>query len=263
MMQWTVNTWNEFRNVWDGVHNFLMAGECVPMAFEFPPLMQIIDEMRRDEEARIGSGVKGQTLLMDNIAEQFRALPVEQAIHSSFSLAHFHLSKFDVPGGFLHGFKEQVLDTWQEALRAAGFSWERCYPIIFISGPQCATNYHMDFSHVLAWQIYGHKRFCGLKSPGRWAPWRTRVNYTPGNFEKPAELSEEDALIYPMKSGDVLWNALLTPHWVEASDEAAMSINISHGGLRLEGRLCPFEQELEMYRETNPDVAPQKTKGTY
>ena len=40
MMQWTVKTWNEFRDVWDGVHSFLMA-------FEFPPLMQIIDEIRR------------------------------------------------------------------------------------------------------------------------------------------------------------------------------------------------------------------------
>lgn len=262
-MQWTVETWDEFRDVWDGVHNFAMAGECVPAAFNFPPLPAIIDEMRRDELANIGSGVKGRALLSDDIAERFRALPIEEAVQSSFSLAHYRLSNFDKPGGFLHGFKDRVLDPWQDALRAAGFSWERCYPIIFISGPNCATNYHMDFSHVVACQIYGRKRFCGLKSPDRWAPWKTRIQYSPQNFQKPEAITEADTLAYPMLPGDVVWNALLTPHWVEASDQAAMSINFSHGGLRLDGRLCPFEQELEDYRAARPGAAPKKFQAQY
>lgn len=262
-MQWTVDTWDEFRDVWDGVHNFLMAGESAPLAFDFAPLAQIVDEIRNDEEARIGSGAKGRTLLQDDIASQFRALPIEQTLASPFSLAHFRLSRFDKPGGFLHGFKEQVLDRWQDALRNAGFSWDRCYPIIFISGPECATNYHMDFSHVAAWQIYGSKRFCGLKSPGRWAPWRTRMAYSPQNFSKPEAITEADALPYQMNPGDVLWNALLTPHWVEASNAAAMSVNISHGGLRLNGRLCPFEQELEDHRAANPENTPKKFSAQY
>ena len=29
----TVRTWDEFRQRWDGVHNFLLADACVPFAF--------------------------------------------------------------------------------------------------------------------------------------------------------------------------------------------------------------------------------------
>ena len=254
-MQRTVTTWEEFCDAWDGVHNFLMADECVPFSFDMPPLERVISEMRDDPKARITSGVKGKTLLLEDIAEQFRATPVEEVLTQPFGLAHFELSVFDHPGKFLHGFTQQVLDPWQAALKKAGFTFDRCNPIIFISGPQSATNYHMDFSHVLAWQIYGQKRFCGLKAPGRWAPWRARVVYTPSNFERPQELQKSAELCYDMPPGSVLWNALLTPHWVEAGNEAAMSVNISHGGLRLHGRLCPFERELEDYREASPTLS--------
>jgi hypothetical protein len=257
-MQRTVTTWEEFCDAWDGVHNFLMADECVPFSFDMPPLERVVEEMRADPQARITSGMKGKTIVLEDVAEQFRATPVEQALTRPFGLAHFQLSFFDHPGGFLHGFTQQVMEPWQAALKNAGFTFERCYPIIFISGPQSATNYHMDFSHVLAWQIYGKKRFCGLKAPGRWAPWRIRVNYTPGDFERPGALQKSDELCYDMPPGCVLWNAFLTPHWVEAGDEAAMSINISHGGLRLHGRLCPFEQELEEYRAISPDIIQNK-----
>jgi hypothetical protein len=66
-------------------------------------------------------------------------------------------------------------------------------------------------------------------------------------------MSEQDELSYLMQPGDVLWNAFLTPHWVEASDSVTYSINISHGGLRLNGELCRHEQELEDWRAQNPD----------
>lgn len=247
-MQRTVTTWEEFCDAWDGIHNFLMAGECVPFSFAMPPLDRVVSEMRDDPNARITAGLKRKALVLEDVAEQFRATPVEQALTKPFALAHFQLSVFDRPGGFLCGFNEQVMEPWQAALKQAGFTFERCYPIIFISGPQAVTNYHMDFSHVLAWQVYGHKRFCGLKAPGQWAPWRVRVNYSPDSFERPSQLQESDHLCYEMPPGSVLWNTFLTPHWVEAGDEAALSINISHGGLRLNGRLCPFEWELEEYR---------------
>jgi hypothetical protein len=263
-MQWTVSTWNEFRDAWDGVHNFLLAGECVPFAdFEVPPLDRVVAELREDAEARITPGLKGPTLRMESTADAFRALPIDRALASPFSLAHFKLSNFDRPGGVLHGIREHVLEPWQAALRDAGFTFDRCYPIVFISGPQCASNYHMDFSHVLAWQVYGTKRFCGLKSPGRWAPWRARVTYDYNRFTRPSGIGEDDTLAYVMRPGDALWNVLLTPHWVEASDEPAMSINLSHGGLRLHGRLCPFERELEEYQAAHPAEAPAKVEGKY
>lgn len=262
-MQWTVHTWAEFQQCWDGVHNFLMAGECVPFAFDFPPIDRVVDEMRRDPQVRLHSGEKSDTLLSHDIAERFRATPIEEALKAPFSLSHFKLSLFDKPGAFLHGFEKRVLDPWREALKRNGFTFERCYPIIFISGIDSATNYHMDFSQVLAWQIHGRKRFCGLKSPGRWAPHDVRIAYKSENFKRPAELTEDDALCYDMKPGDVLWNQILTPHWVEASEGVAMSVNLSHGGLRLHGRLCPFERELEDYRAAQPDTAPKKFNATY
>ena len=265
-MHRTVTTWDEFRDAWDGALNFLMDGEVVPFAdFELPPLDRIVSEVRDHPEARIGPGTKDAVIRLEDASAAFRALPIERALESSFSLAHFHLSALDHPGAALHGIKERVLDPWQDALRENGFTFERCYPIVFISGRDSASNYHMDFSHVIAWQVYGRKRFCGLRDPNRWAPWRTRVTYKFGELQRPPEVtSEEHALAYEMNPGDVLWNALLTPHWVESMDaEPAMSINLSHGGLRLNGRLCPFEQDLVDYQAANPETAPEKIKAAY
>jgi len=240
-MHRTVDTWSEFRDAWDGVINFRLTGECVPFAFDLPPLADIVDTIRHDAEARTVRGGKGVQLDLDDIGPAFRQLPIEDALHSQFQLAHFKLERFY--DGLLQGFEEQVLEPWRQGLAAAGFTWERCYPIIFISGPGCATNYHMDGSHVLAWQRYGTKLFSGLKDPDRWAPFETRMQFGPG-IVQPDGLTPNDALTYEMAPGDVLWNQLLTPHWVEASDEPAMSINLSHGGLRLNGELCRNEREL-------------------
>jgi hypothetical protein len=261
-MHFTVSTWSELRDAWHGVHNFRMAGECVPFSFDLPPLADVIDIIRRDPEARILRGGKGDRLDMESIADEFRALPLEDAVHSQFQLSHFNLPRFYEPGQFLHGFEEQVMGPWRQALTAAGFTWTRCYPIIFISGAGCASNYHMDGSHVVAWQRYGTKNFCGLKDPDRWAPREIRMQYGPG-IVRPDTITPDDALAYLMQPGDVLWNQLLTPHWVEASDEPAMSINLSHGGLRLDGELCRNERELEAWRaqQNVPDPLDNKKES--
>jgi hypothetical protein len=52
-----------------------------------------------------------------------------------------------------------------------------------------------------------------------------------------------------MKPGDVLWNALLTPHWVNATSEPALSLNFSLRGLRRNGKLCRHEQEFLDWQE--------------
>jgi len=258
-----VTTWAQFQQRWGGPHNFLMGGACVPMSFEFPAIDRIVDEMRQEHDAQIGTGKVGDRLLKDEYAGTFRAMPIEKAMDSGFSLAHFKLGCFDAPERFLHGFKDRVLTPWQEALAEAGYTWDRCYPIIFISGKRCATNYHMDYSHVMAWQIHGTKRFCGLNDPDRWAPAAMRLNYKPYEFAKPTVLTERDAMCFTMRPGDALWNVLLTPHWVEASDEVAMSVNISHGGLRLRGALSPNEAELVEHRKNEPGAAPNPVKGGY
>ena len=259
----TLTTWEEFRENWDGVVNFMMAKECIPFAFDLPPIDRIVEEVRLDPQSNITPGTKGDIRLYNDTKEEFLKLPIDTAMKSSFGMVHYRLSEFDAPGKFLHGFKTKVLDAWQDVMRAQGFTWTRCYPIIFISGPGCATNYHMDFSNVVAWQRYGTKKFFGLKDPARWEAKNARVAYKAEAITKPAQIKPEDTLCYEMHPGDVLWNCLLTPHWVEASDEVAMSFNISHGGLRLHGKLCPFEQELEDYRKANPETAPAPVKGVY
>ena len=247
----TVSDWDTLKHHWSGVHNFLMEGPCVPFKFALPPIAEIIDQLRRDPDTRITSGIPGPKIDLEDTSKRFLALPLDQALKSRFSLAHFKLENFYGPNAFLHNFEAQVMDPWRQALTDQGFTWTRCYPIVFISGPGCATNYHMDFSHVIAWQVYGTKRFIGLKDPQRWAPYQTRVTYRPEGYQPPAGLSPEDGLSYLMQPGDVLWNILLTPHWVETPDGIGMSINLSHGGLRLNGTLSPFEAELEEWRQTS------------
>jgi hypothetical protein len=243
----TASSWSEVSNLWDGVINFLMVDECVPNSFEMPTIEQVIDEIRMDPDARIVPGTKGDQLILSENPEEFRKVPIGETIHMQFQMSHFKLPNFYGPGQLFHKFEEQVMDPWREALKKAGFTWTRCYPIIFISGPGAATNYHMDRSHVIAWQRHGTKQFIGLKDPDRWAPFEERM-LPGGEMVRPANIAEEDTLPYEMKPGDVLWNALLTPHWVEATDHVTYSINLSHGGLRLDGRLCGNEQELEDFK---------------
>jgi len=78
---------------------------------------------------------------------------------------------------------------------------------------------------------------------------------------RPAELTDADALCFNMGPGDVLWNALLTPHWVEAGDEVALSVNISHSGVRYHGRLFRFEQELVDYRREQAELEAKVAKA--
>ena len=261
-MKTTVSTLADFKKHWAGPLNFLMEGECVPFEFDLPPLEEVVDLLRRDSDTNIGSGRKGDKILLDSIAADFRAMPLDKAVASSFSIAHYSLGRFDVPGKFLHGFERRVLDPWRNTLKAQGFSFDRCYPIIFISGRNCATNYHMDFSHVMAWQIYGTKQFCGLTNPNGRTTSDERVKYKAGETSKPADLRADEVLCYEMNPGAVLWNVLLTPHWVDASDSVAMSMNLSHGGVRLDGKLSPNEEELEVYRKSQ-GLTPPAVAGKY
>ena len=139
-----------------------------------------------------------------------------------FGLSHFKLTNFTSRGDLFAGLWKDVMEPWQSFLGRAGFTWYRCYPIVFISGAHVPGRYHMDVSHVVAWQIHGTKVFNGLVDPYRWAPleraadpeWRS-------GMVKPAGLTSADVLSYAMPPGTLLWNQLLTPHWVDAADTVA------------------------------------------
>ena len=59
-----------------------------------------------------------------------------------------------------------------------------------------------------------------------------------------------------------VWNHLLTPHWVD-SFALTLNVNISHGGLRLRGRLCRYEAALyaNMAKGRRNDMGQAKTSS--
>ena len=68
----------------------------------------------------------------------------------------------------------------------------------------------------------------------------------PENFTSTyARASPARAKVPVLEVGDdvLLWNHLLTPHWVDAP-ELTFGIIFSHGCLRHNGRLCRYEQYL-------------------
>jgi len=64
---------------------------------------------------------------------------------------------------------------------------------VFISGARDVGSFHHDVSHVVAWQIEGHKRFCGLRCPSTLHPESERRKHGQ-TVSPPAELTEADVL---------------------------------------------------------------------
>lgn len=256
-------TWGGAADMFPSEQNFMLSGECLAgwaSAFRFPSGAAIVDVLRNHSGARITTGQPRKTLDSLDLgtdteglafAEQFRAAPLDQVLSEPFALAHFGLEAFDIPGGLLEGLRAQLVEPWAVALQSAGFTFHRCYPILFITntGGKCAdTSYHMDKSNVVACQVHGRKRWTWLREPSKWADQETRLTHTAGQLQRPDELTEDDTVVAEMGPGDCLFNKLLTPHWVEGvGDEVAVSLNISHGGLALNGKLMRNEDELMQY----------------
>src|SRR5688572_21131532 len=121
----TFNNWDEFKEHWSQFVNFRLEGECKFSAFKFPSIAQVVEEVRTDPDSRIWRGAKGTSLDKTDIAEQFRALPLAEAMESNFQMSHFKLWNFYGEGRLLHGFEENVLVPWLDRLRAIGFTYER------------------------------------------------------------------------------------------------------------------------------------------
>jgi hypothetical protein len=66
----------------------------------------------------------------------------------------------------------------------------------------------------------------------------------------PENITPDDVIECEMQPGDVLWNVMLTPHWVYSLDEPSYSFNLTHFDFRCDGDLSPVEEEVvEIRRE--------------
>jgi hypothetical protein len=255
----TIATWDEFRQKWKGGQNILLRGEVFPYTYASPPLSQVIDAVRQNERARIVTGRRAErpeaTSMTSSTYLEFRDLPIEEAVRAPVQLSHFEVNEFTAPGQVLEGLKE-MFDDWYATLAAHGFSCTATQRAMFLSGPHSHTNYHIDGSYVLAWQILGRKRFCFTKDPERWCNREMRRQYS-GRYDlmvRPADLTSDDIIEVEMQPGDVLWNSMMTPHWVYSLDETSYSLNLVHVGLRCDGELSAMGHELEQIRREREAV---------
>lgn len=256
MFPFTARTHEDFLTVWNGRRNFLIGPELIAFNTPMPPREEIVDILRRDPESRVQFLGMEDGAEKEALIEMFRTAPLEQIVNLPFSLANFFLHNFYEPGGFLRDFQKDVMIPWRSFLSSMGLTWQRCYPIFFISGKNSSSTYHVDVSHVLAWQIHGVKVFNGFRDPENHAGVQHIVdNRNEYRVEIPPDFDPDLILTYRMDPGDILWNQLLTPHWVDSEDEIAVSVNISHGGIAYQKTFCPNEQILRKRWEEHPEEA--------
>ncbi len=249
----TVTRWSDFRRKWLARQNFLLGGEVFPFRFTPPPLAEVMEAVRRNERARIVTGRPADrpeaTTVSSSTYLDFRDLPIEEAVRAPVQLSHFELGEFTGRGQVFEGLGD-IFERWYASLSSHGFSWSQSQRAMFLSGPHSHTNYHFDSSHVLAWQVHGRKRFCFTKDPERWCGANVRRQQADRYdlMTRPAGLGADDIVEVEMHPGDMLWNVMLTPHWVYSLDETAYSINVTHFDLRCDGLLSPTGRELEDIR---------------
>jgi len=231
-----------FKHKWSGVNNFKFKNPNHIFNFEFPEITKIIDILRKDNEVKIFSGEK-RNKLNRRINIHLKKISLEKLCDNKFQLSHFNLNKYFKKNEFLFNFDKIVLNQWKLLLKNNGFTWDRCYPIIFISGKKSFTNYHIDYSHVLAWQIFGEKNFFSIKNQKKYISIEERI--LSKNIKVPSFLKKSDIIKHQNTPGDLLWNCFLTPHWIESGNEIALSLNISHGGLRYNHKLCFYENIIK------------------
>ena len=254
----TARTVEQFLAHWHDTRNFLLGPDLISFALQLPSAEQLVDILRTDDKSSINFFGATDESEAEALRQRFRTGPLEQVIDLPFNLAHFDLQRWFGTGQFLTDFQRQVMIPWRTFLSAAGLTFMRCYPIIFISGKRRSSRYHVDNSHVLAWQTHGVKTFHGFKDPEKYAPIQDVVDNRTAYASDlpPAGIVAADLLSYRMEPGALLWNQLQTPHWVTGTDdEIAVSINISHGGVQHQGQFCPNEQALRRRWKDHPAEA--------
>ncbi len=252
----TARTPEDFLSVWSDRRNFLIGPKLIAFDTPMPSAEEIVDILRKNPDSRVQFLGMDDGDEKDKLIEKFKTAPLEEIVDLPFSLANFFLHNFYGKGGFLHDFQKDVMIPWRTFLSSVGLTWQRCYPIFFISGKNCSSTYHVDVSHVVAWQVHGVKVFNGFGDPEGHAAVQDIVdNRGDYRVEVPPGFDPDLILTYRMEPGDILWNQLLTPHWVDSEDEMAVSLNISHGGIAYQKEFCPNEQILRKRWEDHPEEA--------
>ena len=211
-----------------------VCGEVFPFSIEPPSLRDVIAQARREPQARIATGRRGENLLacLQDYREAFCQLPLDAALRAPVHLTLFDLGALAQPGGALHRILEEVYHPLLRLWADHGLRWKRAWPILFLSGPGCSTNYHWDPDDVFFIMLSGHKTFYALNEPHRWLTREMLVTYLedPGdltNRVRPHGLGAEDIRSFSMAPGDALWNPRHAPHWVDAGDDTAFSLSIA------------------------------------
>lgn len=229
-----VSRFDEFKQVVGKPLAVRVRGEVFPFRCKEPSLRDVVAQAREEPQARIATGTRGNALVecLRDYREEFCRLPLEEALHAPVHLTLFDLGRLRKPGGALYSVIEQLyrplLQLWSEH----GLRWKRVYPILFLSGPGCSTNYHWDPSDVFFIMLSGRKRFYALNNPRRWlTPELLKASqenpHDLSNRVRPAGICEEYIRCFDMAPGDALWSPCLAPHWVDAADETAFSLSIA------------------------------------
>jgi hypothetical protein len=248
----TISTADGFARNWDSRINFLVTDDCVPFSYTFPPTEEIVACFLEEETTTAITGQQRYAGDRQNVVDDFRGLSIAELVGRSFQLRYPDVTVLDRPGSLFEGFIEQVLDPWKRYLLDNGFEWDRCYALARVSGPDTCTGYHMDRSNVLFWNVLGRKVFHGFKDPDRWVTFERATEHRAEQI-MPDNVQDDDLLSYEVGDDQLLWNHLLTPHWVDAP-ELTFGVNFSHGGLRHKGRLCRYEQRVYDLAGENPNA---------
>ncbi|MBA3708079.1 MAG: hypothetical protein H0W83_04550 [Planctomycetes bacterium] len=202
-----------------------LSGELFP--YQLPALdpLLLLDQARRHPLARILSQKPDRRIdVTATCGERVKSMPLAQVAEDP----HLHLSLFAVeelraPAGALHALEETVMAPMARAWHANRIRWEGPFTyVIFITGRASATNYHIDPMPTLPWNLFGAKRFHGLKDPLRWYPARAEAEATGGEFPlRPEGITEDDCVVHDNRPGDLVWIPGQTPHWVDAGSFSA------------------------------------------
>jgi hypothetical protein len=224
----TIVDFDQFRAALAGPRAFRVGGEVFPFTVPDPDLRQVVEQARSHPEARIAKGERGDRLALSLARADldYRALPLAQAIQAPVHLSVFELGPLRAPGGALAEVIDTVYLPLTQLWRQHGLRWQKVYPILFLSGPGCATNYHWDPSSVLIVQLSGRKRFHSLRDPRRWCP-EELLGRGHEAMVRPTGLSDEHVLAGELGPGQAVWSPCRAPHWLDAYDETAFTLSIA------------------------------------